>query len=193
MTHIITVLIIAYNYGRFIEEAIDSVLAQDFPDDQVEIIVVDDGSTDDTAERVRKYGERVRYFHKPNGGQGSALNYGMAKATGEMVTLLDADDFFLPRKLARVVEAFQGDAKWGIVYHRIGVWHEKTGERLEWDFADVSGDLHKEPDKFVAYLTPPNLAISFRRSAVNKLLPIPEQIRMLADCYISALIPFVAP
>src|SRR5271170_5646108 len=100
-TPVITVLIIAYNYGRFVEEAIDSVLAQDFPLDNVEIIVVDDGSTDDTAERVGKYGSKIQYFHKSNGGQASALNLGFAKARGEIVVLLDADDLFLPGKLAR--------------------------------------------------------------------------------------------
>ena len=190
---LITVLVIAYNYGRFIEAAIDSVLAQDFPIDRVEIIVVDDGSTDDTGERVRKYGEKIRYHRKENGGQASALNFGMTKASGEIITLLDADDFFLPGKLARVVEAFQGDSSLGMVYHRIQEWHERTGERRDWDFVAVSGDIQKEPQKFVVYLTPPNLAISFRRSAVSGLLPIPEEIKMLADCYVAALIPFVAP
>lgn len=190
---VITVLIIAYNYGRFIEEAIDSVLAQEFPADQMEILVVDDGSTDDTAERVRKYGARVEYLYKANGGQASALNLGMARARGEIVTFLDADDFFLPGKLRRVVEAFEGDRSLGMVYHRIQEWHERTGERRDWDFVAVSGDMRKEPKKFEVYLTPPNLAISFRRSALKGLLPIPEEIRMLADCYLAALIPFVAP
>ncbi len=193
MHPIITVLIIAYNYGRFIEEAIDSVLGQEFPLEQVEILVVDDGSTDDTAERVKKYGSRAQYFYKPNGGQASALNFGIGKASGEIVTLLDADDFFLPGKLARVVEAFQRDRSLGMVYHRIEVWHERTGERRDWDFVAVSGDLHEEPKKFVVYLTPPNLAVSFRQSALKRLLPIPEEIRMVADCYLAALIPFVAP
>jgi glycosyltransferase involved in cell wall biosynthesis len=190
---VVTVLVIAYNYGRFIAEAIDSVLAQEFPPDEVEIIVVDDGSTDDTAERVRKYGPRVRYFCKPNGGQASALNFGIAKATGEIVTFLDADDFFLPGKLARVVGAFREHSEAGMVYHQIEEWHEESGKRCGWEFVAVSGDLREEPDKFTTYLTPPNLAISFRRSALSPLLPIPEQIRMLADCYIAALIPFVAP
>ena len=190
---VITVLVIAYNYGRFIEEAIDSVLAQEFPADQMEILVVDDGSTDDTGERVRKYGARVEYLYKANGGQASALNLGMARARGEIVTFLDADDFFLPGKLRRVVEAFEGDRSLGMVYHRIQEWHERTGERRDWDFVAVSGDMRKEPKKFEVYLTPPNLAISFRRSALKGLLPIPEEIRMLADCYLAALIPFVAP
>ena len=190
---LISVLIIAYNYGRFIEAAIDSVLGQEFPLGHVEIIVVDDGSTDDTAERVKKYGSRVQYFYKPNGGQASALNFGIEKASGEIITLLDADDWFLPGKLARVAEAFEKDRDLGMVYHRIEVRNERTGGRRDWDFVAVSGNLHKEPEKFNVYLTPPNLAISFRRNAVKKLLPIPEQIRMVADCYISALIPFVAP
>jgi glycosyltransferase involved in cell wall biosynthesis len=189
----ITVVVITYNYGRFIEKAIDSVLAQEFPQERVEIVVVDDGSTDDTRERVSKYGSRVQYFYKANGGQASALNLGIAKASGEIITFLDADDWFLPGRLARVVEAFRGDPGVGMVYHQIQEWHERTAERRDWDFVAVSGDLHKEPEKFVAYLTPPNLAISFRRKALSGLLPIPEGIRMLADCYIAALSPFVMP
>src|SRR5580765_2351203 len=76
----ITVLITTYNYGQFIEEAIDSVLAQNFPVEKVEILVVDDGSTDDTRERVKKYGLHIEYFYKTNGGQASALNFGFSKA-----------------------------------------------------------------------------------------------------------------
>ncbi|MGC1620312.1 MAG: glycosyltransferase [Candidatus Acidiferrum sp.] len=190
---LISVVVIAYNYGRFIEECLDSVLAQDFPMEKVEILVVDDGSTDDTGERVKKYGSRVRYLYKPNGGQASALNLGIANASGEIVVLLDADDFILPGKLARIAEAFERDPALGMAYHRIQEWHMDTGERRDWELPTVSGDMHKEPGKFVWYVTPPNLAISFRRSALNKLMPIPEEIRMLADCYIAALIPFIAP
>lgn len=190
---LITVLITAYNYGRFIEEAIDSVLAQEFPPDQVEIVVIDDGSTDDTPERVKKYGSRIRYFYQANGGQAAALNAGFANARGEIVALLDADDWFVPGKLARVVQAFRSDASVGMVYHRFEEWHMKTGERQEWYFLAVSGDLHREPKKFESYVTPPTSVIAFRRSALEKLLPIPAQIRMLADCYIAALVPFVAP
>ena len=58
----VTVLIDTYNYGRFIEEAVESVLSQDFPMDQLEILVVDDGSTDDTRQRVAKYASKIQYF-----------------------------------------------------------------------------------------------------------------------------------
>ncbi len=192
-TPLITVVVTTYNYGRFIEEAIDSVISQDFPQEKVQIVVVDDGSTDDAAERVKKYGSRIQYFYKPNGGQASALNLGIAKAKGEIITFLDADDFFTPNKLARVVGAFQREISLGMAYHRIQEWHMRNGERRDWDFVAVSGDLRKEPEKFMAYLTPPNLSVSYRRSVLDSLLPIPEQIRMVADCYLAALIPFIAP
>ena len=190
---LITVLITTHNYGQFIEQAIDSVLSQDFPLDQVEVLLVDDGSTADTAKRLKKYGSGIRYISKPNGGQASALNFGITKAGGEIIALLDADDFFLPGKLARIVEAFQKDPALGMVYHRLREWHMRTDERRDWEFLPVSGDLHKEPNKFFLYAPQPTSCISFRRSSLNRLLPIPESIRMLADCYLVALIPFVAP
>jgi glycosyltransferase involved in cell wall biosynthesis len=191
---LITVLITTYNYGRFIEEAIDSVVAQKLPQERVQIVVVDDGSTDDTVERVRKYGGRVEYYRKANGGQASALNLGIAKARGEILALLDADDLFLPGKLARVAEAFAENPALGMVYHRMEEWHVGTGERPEWgDFYAVSGDARKEPEKFVRYVPQPTSCITFRRSSLKGLLPIPEEITMLADCYLVALIPFQAP
>jgi glycosyltransferase involved in cell wall biosynthesis len=190
---LISVLITTYNYGRFIEEAIDSVLSQDFPLDQLEILIVDDGSTDNTSERVKKYGSRVHYFHKPNGGQASALNLGLAKARGEIVALLDADDLFLPGKLARIVEAFRHDPSLGMVYHRLLEWYVETGERCERTFSAISGDIRSVPDRFLSYVAEPASCISFRRSALNQLLPIPERIRMLGDCFLVTLIPFLAP
>jgi glycosyltransferase involved in cell wall biosynthesis len=168
-------------------------LSQDFPLDQLEILVVDDGSTDDTQERVKKYGSRIRYFYKPNGGQASALNFGIARACGEIVALLDADDLFLPGKLTRIANAFQQDPAIGMVYHRLLEWYVQTGERRERSFSAISGDIHKVPDRFLSYVTQPTSCISFRRRALNPLLPIPARILMLADCYLVALIPFLTP
>ncbi len=163
-TPTVTVLITTYNYGHFIEETIDSVLGQEFPQDQVQIVVVDDGSTDDTAERLKKYGSRIEYFRKANGGRASALNLGIAKARGKILALLDADDLFLARKLA--------------------LWEE---------FERNPELAREEPEKFVRYVPQPTSCITFRRSALEHLLPIPEEITMLADCYLVALIPFQAP
>ena len=189
----ITVLITTHNYGRFLEQAVDSVLAQDYPLDQVQILVVDDGSTDDTSERVKKYGNKIEYFYKPNGGQASALNFGFLHARGELIALMDADDLFMPSKLARIAEAFQQDPSLGMVYHRPQEWQVETDTRRDWDYPLISGDAHKEPDQFLLYVPHPTSCISFRRDSLKPLLPIPEHIRMIADCYLVALIPFLAP
>jgi glycosyltransferase involved in cell wall biosynthesis len=189
----ITVLITAYNYGRFIEESIESVLSQDYPLDKIQILVVDDGSTDDTCERVKKYGSRVEYFCKPNGGQASALNFGFAKAVGEIVVLLDADDLFVPRKLARIAEAFEQDPIIGMVYHPMVEWDVQTNERRTLNPHLFSGDLRNSPELFLSYPVLPASCISFRRKDVIPLLPIPETIRMLGDAYLVILLPLVAP
>lgn len=189
---LITVLITTYNYGRFIDEAVESVLVQDYPQDKVQIVVVDDGSTDDTAERVRKYGSRVEYLYQSNGGQASALNLGFEKARGEIVLLLDADDFFLRGKVRRITEAFERDSKIGMVYHRLLEWDTYTDERRECDFTPVSGDVYAIPEQFFFYVPLPTSGVCFRRRFVNRLLPIPGRIRMLADAFLTNLIPFVA-
>jgi glycosyltransferase involved in cell wall biosynthesis len=97
----VSVVIPAYNAAWCVGKAIDSVLAQDFRD--FELIVVDDGSTDDTAAVLAGYGEAIRVVHKPNGGMSSARNAGIAVARGEFVAFLDADDWWLPGKLAKQV------------------------------------------------------------------------------------------
>jgi len=101
----VSVVIVTYNKADTLAEAIESVLRQSYRD--FEILVVDDGSTDDTATRVRPYLDRVRYLPKPNGGTGSARNLGIAEARGEFVAFLDGDDLWLPRKLEIQMEAFR--------------------------------------------------------------------------------------
>jgi glycosyltransferase involved in cell wall biosynthesis len=195
MTPFLTVLITTYNYGRFIEQAIDSVLSQDFPLERVQIMVVDDGSADDTADRVKKYCHRIEYFYKPNGGQASALNFGIARARGEIIALLDADDYYLPGKLGRIAAAFQNDPALGMVYHRLQEWNMQTDERYEArsSFVPLSGDVGSVPDFFLQYVPQATSCISYRRSLLEPFLPIPESIRMLADGYLTMLIPFLSP
>lgn len=190
---IVTVLITTHNYARFIGDAIDSALSQDFPSERVDILVVDDGSTDNTADRVAKYGSRVRYVYKENGGQASALNLGIAEARGDVIALLDADDVLLPGKLARVAAAFQSDPSLGMVYHRLLEWNTITGERREADFVAISGDLRKTPERSLLFTPYATSAICLRRSVLGPLLPIPERIRMLADAFLVDLVPFLAP
>ncbi len=69
----------------------------------------------------------------------------------------------------------------------------ETGERLEWEFAEVSGEIRDSPGQILAFVSQPTSAISFRRELLRPLLPIPERIRMLADCYLVSLLPFLHP
>jgi glycosyltransferase involved in cell wall biosynthesis len=112
----VSVVIPAYNYGRFVGEAIDSVLAQDYPREAIELIVVDDGSTDDTPDVVRRYGDDVRHVRKENGGVISAVNRGLEEARGELIAMLDADDAWLPHMLSRQVELIDSKPDVGLVY-----------------------------------------------------------------------------
>jgi glycosyltransferase involved in cell wall biosynthesis len=189
---LITVLIDTYNYGRFIEVAIDSVLAQDFDLGAVEILVVDDGSSDDTRERVGQYGERVRYLWKENGGQASALNLGFAASRGEIVATLDADDYFLPGKLRRVVEEFGRRPGAGMVYHARLNLRGGTGEFDRPEFAEVSGFVARDATKLLKYDLHPTSCLAFRRHLVSRLLPIPESLPIQADGHLVLLMPLIA-
>jgi len=189
----ISVLIDAFNYGHFIEQAIDSVLAQDFPFERREILVVDDGSTDNTFERVKKYGNAIRYFRKPNGGQASAFNFGFEHACGDIIALLDADDVWLPQKLRRIAEAFEQDPEAGMVYHRTHLWREDGSLEDDGYFVEVSGRVPESRASLLRYAMIGTSCLAFRRSILEKLLPVPETLRSQADAYLTALVIFVAP
>jgi glycosyltransferase involved in cell wall biosynthesis len=189
----VTVLIDSYNYGHFIEEAIDSVLAQDFPVNQFEILVVDDGSTDDTAERVRKFGPRIKYLYKLNGGQASAFNLGFQNAQGEIIAMLDADDYWLPGKLRRIVQEFDKYPQAGMVYHRLQEFNMQSGQRRDSSFTAISGFVAKNRKDLLCYILYPTSSLAFRRRCVEPLLPIPEGLTIQADSHLSGLIIFLAP
>ena len=99
----VTVLIPAFNSAGTIREAIESVLAQTHP--ATEILVVDDGSSDDSATVAAALGDPVRVLSKGNGGTASARNLGIAEARGEVIAFLDADDIYLPTHLEEIVSA----------------------------------------------------------------------------------------
>jgi glycosyltransferase involved in cell wall biosynthesis len=110
---LVSVIVPTYNCARFLGQAIESVLAQDYSD--LEVVVVDDGSTDGTEELVRRFPPRVRYFRQDNRGPGAARNLGLARAEGELLAFLDSDDLWMPSKLSRQVEVLERDAECGVV------------------------------------------------------------------------------
>src|SRR3979409_485406 len=99
-----SILINNYNYARFLDKAIDSALSQNYP--TKEIIVVDDGSTDNSGEIISGYGDRIIPLFKENGGQAPEFSAGVANCQGAILCFLDSDDFVHPDKLERVAAAF---------------------------------------------------------------------------------------
>jgi glycosyltransferase involved in cell wall biosynthesis len=111
----VSVIIPAYNRANIVRETVDSVLCQTYAD--FEVIVVDDGSTDNTREVMATYVDpRVRYFYKTNGGLSSARNFGLSEATGEYIAFLDSDDVWRPWKLSAQVEIFRRHADVGMIW-----------------------------------------------------------------------------
>jgi glycosyltransferase involved in cell wall biosynthesis len=108
----VSIIIPAYNGDRYIEEAIDSILAQTYND--YEIIVVDDGSTDNTAQVVQQYGKQIQYLSQTNQGVAASRNLGLTAAKGEYIAFLDQDDLFLPQKLLSQVTLLEENPSLGI-------------------------------------------------------------------------------
>jgi glycosyltransferase involved in cell wall biosynthesis len=102
---LVTVIIPTYNRGWIVKDAIDSVLEQDFID--YELIVIDDGSDDNTPQILKAYGNKINMLHQPNKGVSAARNRGIAAASGRLIAFLDSDDQWLPGKLSAQIKFFQ--------------------------------------------------------------------------------------
>lgn len=113
----ISVIIPTYNYGHYLIEAIDSALNQSYK--PYEIIIADDGSTDNTVEVIKRYGSTIKYFYRENGGIGAARNLGIQHATGDFLAFLDSDDIWLPKKLELQLKRFQQDTELDMVFGHV--------------------------------------------------------------------------
>ncbi len=113
-TFLFSIIIPAYNYGRFVGRAIESALEQDGED--FEVLVIDDGSTDDTRQVVARYEDRVSYFHHANRGQSATRNRGIDLAHGRYLIFLDADDRLLPEALSHLRGAIEEDPEAGMIF-----------------------------------------------------------------------------
>ena len=109
----ISVVIPTYNREHYIEKAIDSVMAQTYQD--FEVVLVDDGSEDNTREKIKKYGERVLYFYQENKGIPGARNTGIRNSRGDYIAFLDSDDYWRPEKLKRQMKLFNDHPDYGLV------------------------------------------------------------------------------
>ena len=173
----VSVIIPTYNFGEFLGECILSVLSQTYP--VAEIIVVDDGSTDNTESVASAFLSRIIYIKKPNGGPASARNAGLNRATGEYITFLDADDQWTPEKIADQVEFFENNKMLGFIYSKICHYDNISGAILStqppimysgWIFDKILCD------NFIALPT-----IMVRGSVLNKVGYFNEQLITAED------------
>lgn len=114
---LVSIIISNYNYGRFLKPCIESVLDQAYP--HIEVIVVDDGSTDNSQEIIASYGNRIVPVLKENGGQACALNVGFSISHGKIVIFLDSDDVLLPETAQQVAAVFQSKPDVAKVQYRL--------------------------------------------------------------------------
>lgn len=127
-TNLVSVVITSYNYGKYLASAVDSVLCQSMQD--FEIVIIDDGSTDNTRDIAEVYlaDSRIRYIYQANAGQPKAKNRGIEESAGTYIAFLDADDVWMPTKLEKQIALFE-DAKVGVVYSR-RTWIDPEGNKL---------------------------------------------------------------
>lgn len=118
---LVSVIIPVYNSEKYITKAINSVLAQVY--EPLEIIVIDDGSTDRSAQVIKSFDPPVQYHHQPNSGAGAARNWGVELARGDFLAFLDADDLWADNKLARQMQAFEDDPGLDMVFGHIQQFH----------------------------------------------------------------------
>jgi glycosyltransferase involved in cell wall biosynthesis len=188
---VISVLIDTYNHERYIEQAIMSVLEQDFPAREMEILVVDDGSTDRTPEIVGKFVPRVRYLRKKNGGQASAFNASIPELRGRIVSFLDGDDWWAKEKLQVIAQAFERNPTIAAVGH--GFYEARDNEPPHDMFVpartchlDVSSiESARLADAALTMLGTSRLSV--RREILNRIGPVPEELVFCADAPIFTL------
>ena len=129
----VTILITAYNYGRYIARALNSALAQSLDRDVYEVLVVDDGSTDETPAILKEFAGSIRVLQQANGGLAAACNLGIDSATGEYLIRLDADDELDPDIARLCYQVLDGDPEVGLVYT----------DRIEVDVKNGTRKLHR--------------------------------------------------
>jgi glycosyltransferase involved in cell wall biosynthesis len=185
MKPLITALVDTYNQERYIEQALVSVVEQGLSPAELEIIVVDDGSTDSTQTIVQKFLPRIKYLRKKNGGQASAFNAGFAQSHGGIISILDGDDWWAKGKLEAVADHLERNPEDLAVSHAYYEVHEKTGEARvygpkEADFLHLGNpEAARHTLAHWSYLQPS--ALTVRRKLLEMVMPIPEVLVFCAD------------
>jgi glycosyltransferase involved in cell wall biosynthesis len=195
---LVSVLVANYNYARFIGEAIQSVLDQTYGN--FEVVICDDGSTDNSVEVIEGFARRdsrVHLVRKANGGMGSALSAAYRASNGEIICLLDSDDYYLPEKLEVVVEAFRTRPGSGYLQHRL-FRVDAAGRRrgvypLLWSLPSgwLAPYVMRTGGELPIVATCSGLCV--RRAVADLIFPLAGRFRRNADAVVSGLAALMTP
>lgn len=188
---LVSLLIASYNYDRYLREALDSALNQTYS--HTEVIVVDDGSTDNSREIIESYKNKIIPIYKDNGGHASAINAGFATSQGEIICFLDSDDVWLPQKVEKTVEVFNTYPNASVTYHKIQNI-DTAGKPTDqpWPpYKPIKGDISSRVTRTGGWWPfPPMTALSFRRKFLCQVMNIPQKKNICVDAYLADLAPF---
>lgn len=172
----VSVIIPTYNRASLIPRALDSVLSQTFKD--YEIVVIDDGSVDNTQEVIKPYWDRIKYVRQKNGGISAARNRGIQESTGKYIAFLDSDDYWAPEKLEIQAGILDQNPKIGIVYVRMPIVNEH-GQILGMKPNGVSGKNFQELLRVWGDL--PTSSVMTRRECFDRLGMFDENLPPMED------------
>jgi len=194
---LVSVIVPAFNNGRFIGFALESLFRQTYPEERREIIVVDDGSTDNTQEVLNKYGQSIFKIRQQHRGIASARNAGISYARGGIITFLDSDDLWHEERLQKVVERFTENPRAGMVYHPVELI-DSEGNTIVRNFylafgykEGISGWVGNEIASGKIFSGGSSFA--FRKDIVDMLSPVPEDVRRGVDYYMTVISSCYAP
>jgi len=189
---LVSVIIDNFNYARFLRAAIDSALAQSYA--RVEVIVVDDGSTDNSRDVISSYGDKIATIFKANAGHASAFNAGFRASRGSIVMFLDADDALLPTAVEEVVRAWHpGTTQVQFVLAYIDADGHALGAIVPYSPAQMlDGDIRASILDAGGYVGVPTSGNAFARAVLDRILPLSEsQWRQAADTSLEIIAPFL--
>jgi glycosyltransferase involved in cell wall biosynthesis len=187
---LVSIIINNYNYDLFLAKAIDSALDQTYTN--IEVIVVDDGSTDGSRAIIAGYGDRIVAILQPNGKQAAAFNSGFAESKGDIIIFLDSDDYLFSHAVEQIVAVWKPE--FSKVHYRLSVV-DRLGQSLGYSSPQGSallstGKVWKILLDKGGYVSTPTSGNALNRFVLERLFPIPDEYKLTADDYLSFQVPF---